>query len=101
MLRRIGLDIYSSCMTVAEYRALGRWRRCLVRLTNHPIVANLLLPPLVFVILYRVPFDAAKGRAASGRLTHPRRRLLRGKQDKNSASIRMRKGRRMRDEGRA
>src|SRR5690348_12749079 len=51
-----GLDIYSSCMTVAEYRALGRWRRCLVRLTNHPIVANLLLPPLVFVILYRVPF---------------------------------------------
>src|SRR5437868_6930441 len=56
-----GLDIYSSCMTVAEYRALGRWRRCLVRLTNHPMVANLLLPPLVFVILYRVPFDAAKG----------------------------------------
>jgi acyl-lipid omega-6 desaturase (Delta-12 desaturase) len=56
-----GLDIYSSCMTVAEYRAIGRWRRCLVRLTNHPIVANLLLPPLVFVILYRVPFDAAKG----------------------------------------
>jgi acyl-lipid omega-6 desaturase (Delta-12 desaturase) len=48
-------------MTVAEYRTLGRWRRCLVRLTNHPIVANLLLPPLVFVILYRVPFDAAKG----------------------------------------
>jgi acyl-lipid omega-6 desaturase (Delta-12 desaturase) len=56
-----GLDIYSSCTTVAEYQALGRWRRCLVRLTNHPIVANLLLPPLVFVILYRVPFDAAKG----------------------------------------
>ena len=56
-----GLDIYSSCMTVAEYRALGRWRRCLVRLVNHPIVANLLLPPFVFVILYRMPFDAAKG----------------------------------------
>ena len=48
-------------MTVSEYRALGRWRRRLVRLTNHPIVANLLLPPLVFVILYRVPFDAPKG----------------------------------------
>jgi omega-6 fatty acid desaturase (delta-12 desaturase) len=56
-----GLDIYSSCMTVAEYQVLGRWRRCLVRLTNHPIVTNLLLPPLVFVVLYRVPFDAAKG----------------------------------------
>ena len=56
-----GLDIYSSCMTVAEYRALGCWRRCLVRFVSHPIVANLLLPPLVFVVLYRVPFDAAKG----------------------------------------
>ena len=61
-----GLDIYSSCMTVAEYRALGRWRRRLVRLTNHPIVANLLLPPLVFVILYRVPFDADGGASAVG-----------------------------------
>jgi omega-6 fatty acid desaturase (delta-12 desaturase) len=48
-------------MTVAEYRALGRWRRYLVRLVNHPIVANVLLPPLVFVVLYRMPFDAAKG----------------------------------------
>src|SRR5258708_8889080 len=57
-----GLDIYSSCMTVAEYRALGRWRRCLVRSTNHPIVTNLLLPPLVFVILYRVPFHPPKAR---------------------------------------
>jgi acyl-lipid omega-6 desaturase (Delta-12 desaturase) len=56
-----GLDIYSSCMTVMEYRALRCWRRCLVRLTHHPIVANLLLPLLLFVILYRVPFDAARG----------------------------------------
>jgi len=56
-----GLDIYSSCMTVAEYRALGRWRRAVVRFTHHPIVANLLLPPVVFMLLYRTPFDAAKG----------------------------------------
>ena len=55
-----GLDIYSSCLTVAEYRALGRWRRAIVRLANHPLVANLLLPPLVFILLYRTPFDAAK-----------------------------------------
>ena len=46
-----GLDIHSSCMTVSEYRALGGWRRCLARFAVHPIVANLLLPPLVFVIL--------------------------------------------------
>lgn len=55
-----GLDIYSSCLTVAEYRALGGWRRGIVRLTNHPLVANLLLPPLLFIFLYRTPFDAAK-----------------------------------------
>jgi len=56
-----GLDIYSSCMTVAEYRAQPWLRRWAVRLLNHPIVANLLLPPFVFIILYRTPFDAAKG----------------------------------------
>jgi omega-6 fatty acid desaturase (delta-12 desaturase) len=55
-----GLDIYSSCLTVAEYRSFGRWRRGLVRVTNHPFIANLLLPPVVFIILYRTPFDAAK-----------------------------------------
>jgi acyl-lipid omega-6 desaturase (Delta-12 desaturase) len=55
-----GLDIYSSCLTVAEYRALGRWRRGLVRCLNHPVVANLLLPPVVFIILNRTPFDTAK-----------------------------------------
>jgi len=55
-----GLDIYSSCLTVAEYRAMGCWRRRIVRFTSHPIVANLLLPPLVFIVLYRTPFDAAK-----------------------------------------
>lgn len=55
-----GLDIYSSCMTVAEYQALKRWRRAIVRVTNHPIVANLILPPVVFIVLYRTPFDAAR-----------------------------------------
>lgn len=56
-----GLDIYSSCMTVAEYRALRPGRRGIVRVLRHPIVANLVLPPLVFIFLYRTPFDAAKG----------------------------------------
>jgi acyl-lipid omega-6 desaturase (Delta-12 desaturase) len=56
-----GLDIYSSCMTVTEYRALKPWRRCLVNIANQPAVANLLLPPFVFIVLYRVPFDAARG----------------------------------------
>ena len=56
-----GMDIYSSCMTVAEYQALPRWRRGVVRSVHNPIVANLLLPPVLFILLYRTPFDAAKG----------------------------------------
>jgi omega-6 fatty acid desaturase (delta-12 desaturase) len=56
-----GVDIYSSCLTVAEYKALGPRQRWWHRVTRHPIVANLLLPPLVFLVLYRVPFDAPKG----------------------------------------
>jgi acyl-lipid omega-6 desaturase (Delta-12 desaturase) len=54
--RSAGADIYSTCPTVAEYRthsALGRWWRRVVR---HPLIAHLLLPPLIFVLLYRIPF---------------------------------------------
>lgn len=59
--RSSGFDIYSSCLTLAEYRMLGGWRRGLYRLGRHPLVSNILLPPLVFIILYRLPFDVTKG----------------------------------------
>jgi acyl-lipid omega-6 desaturase (Delta-12 desaturase) len=55
--RSAGADIYSTCLTVAEYRRLsplGRWWHRAVR---HPVVAQLVLPPLVFMLLYRFPFD--------------------------------------------
>jgi acyl-lipid omega-6 desaturase (Delta-12 desaturase) len=55
-----GVDIYSSCLTVAEYLRLGAWRRRFYRLAYHPVVSHLILPPVVFLLLYRVPFDAAK-----------------------------------------
>jgi omega-6 fatty acid desaturase (delta-12 desaturase) len=55
-----GSDIYSACLTVREYLALSRWRRLLYRLPRHPLVANIVLPPLVFVLLYRVPFDTPR-----------------------------------------
>jgi omega-6 fatty acid desaturase (delta-12 desaturase) len=58
--RQSGADIYSSCLTVAEYHALSPWRRRWYRFTRHPLVANVLLPPLVFILLYRVPFDTPK-----------------------------------------
>ncbi|HEY4133886.1 MAG TPA: fatty acid desaturase [Alphaproteobacteria bacterium] len=55
--RQSGLDIYSSCLTVAEYHALGPWARRGYRVMRHPLIANLLLPPVVFMLLYRFPFD--------------------------------------------
>lgn len=55
--RQSGVDIYSSCLTVAEFRALSPLQRWRYRATRHPYVANILLPPLVFLCLYRVPFD--------------------------------------------
>ena len=58
--RLSGVDIYSSCLTVTEYLALGPWHRWWYRLTRHPLVANILLPPLIFLVLYRVPFDTPK-----------------------------------------
>jgi acyl-lipid omega-6 desaturase (Delta-12 desaturase) len=52
-----GSDIYSTCLTVRQYLARTPWQRLLYRLPRHPLIANVLLPPLVFVLLYRVPFD--------------------------------------------
>jgi len=55
-----GADIYSACLTVQQYLALSPWQRMLYRLPRHPLIANLLLPPLVFLLLYRVPFDTPR-----------------------------------------
>jgi omega-6 fatty acid desaturase (delta-12 desaturase) len=55
-----GSDIYSACLTVDDYLALSRWQRLLYRLPRHPLIANIVLPPLVFVLLYRVPFDTPR-----------------------------------------
>lgn len=65
-----GVDIYSSCLTVAEYRALTPWQRWRHRITRHPLVANVLLPPLVFIVLYRVPFDTPKARRRERRAVY-------------------------------
>lgn len=55
-----GSDIYSSVLTVREYQALPPWRRLGHRLIRHPLVAQLLVPPVVFLVLYRVPFDTPR-----------------------------------------
>ncbi|MEO3431354.1 fatty acid desaturase [Pelagibius sp. CAU 1746] len=58
--RQSGADIYSSCLTVAEYRALSPGRRWWYRTIRHPLISNFLLPPFIFLLLYRVPFDMPK-----------------------------------------
>lgn len=59
--RLSGADIYSSCLTLEEYLALDRRGRFLHRLLRQPGLALVLLPPLVFLVLYRIPFDTPKG----------------------------------------
>ncbi len=58
--RDAGIDLYSVCATVAEYRAKPPARRLLYRTIRHPVLTQLLLPPLVFLLLYRLPFDAPR-----------------------------------------
>ncbi len=55
--RDTGSDIYSACLTVAEYEGMTRRQRFFYRLPRHPLVAHVVLPPLVFMVLYRIPFD--------------------------------------------
>ena len=65
-----GRDIYSSCLTVAEYNALGTWRRQLHRTAKHPAISLLVLPPLIFLVLYRFPFAAPRTWRAERRSVH-------------------------------
>jgi len=55
--RQSGTDFYSDCLTVKEYRALPWHRRFFYRALRHPVVAHVILPPLIFMLLYRLPFD--------------------------------------------
>jgi omega-6 fatty acid desaturase (delta-12 desaturase) len=56
--RRLGgADIYSTCMTVAEFQSLSMLGRWWHRAVRHAIISQLLLPPLVFVLFFRLPFD--------------------------------------------
>lgn len=59
--RPSGGDIYSGCLTLVEYQALSPMRQRLYRAALHPLVSQLLLPPIVFILVYRIPFDTPKG----------------------------------------
>ncbi len=59
--RNTGVDIYSTCLTVDEYRSLSPWRRRWYRVSRSAIIANIILPPMVFLVLFRLPFDMPAG----------------------------------------
>ncbi|MGO9546609.1 MAG: fatty acid desaturase family protein [Rhodomicrobium sp.] len=58
--RHGGADIYSACLTLQEYLDLPAHRRWFYRVTRHPSVAQLILPPFVFLLLFRIPLDAPR-----------------------------------------
>jgi acyl-lipid omega-6 desaturase (Delta-12 desaturase) len=68
--RQSGADIYSSCLTVAEYRALSVRGRRWFRITRNPFITNLLLPAFIFLILYRFPFDMPRDWRRERRAVH-------------------------------
>jgi omega-6 fatty acid desaturase (delta-12 desaturase) len=68
--RRKGADLYSACLTVNEYLALSPGQRFLHRLPRSPLVANLLLPPLVFLVAYRLPLDTPRRWVRERRSVH-------------------------------
>jgi acyl-lipid omega-6 desaturase (Delta-12 desaturase) len=68
--RRNGRDLYSSCLTVAEYNALGACHRRLHRIAKHPAISLLALPPVIFLVLYRFPFSAPRSWRAERRSVH-------------------------------
>jgi acyl-lipid omega-6 desaturase (Delta-12 desaturase) len=51
------VDLYSRCLTVREYQALSFWGRLRYRLLRNPLMLFVLLPPVVFFLLFRFPFD--------------------------------------------
>jgi acyl-lipid omega-6 desaturase (Delta-12 desaturase) len=58
--RGIPADFFSDCLTLTEYRALSRASKWRYRATHHPTLVHLLLPPVIFMLLYRVPFDTPR-----------------------------------------
>ncbi|MDB5394266.1 MAG: fatty acid desaturase [Rhodospirillales bacterium] len=56
--RDSGLDIYSTCLTVEEYAGLSALEQRRYRMMRNPAVSLFLLPPIVFLVLYRIPFDS-------------------------------------------
>lgn len=56
-----GPDMFAETHTTAEYWQMSPRERLLYRVSRHPLVCHVLVPPLVFMVLYRTPFDTPPG----------------------------------------
>jgi omega-6 fatty acid desaturase (delta-12 desaturase) len=68
--RDMTTDIYSTCLTVREYEAMSPARRWFSRTLRHPLIAHLIIPPLVFLVLYRLPFETPRTWVRERRAVH-------------------------------
>jgi len=68
--RESGIDLYSTCRTTEEFAALGWRQQWLYRIGHHPLITLLILPPLVFLVLYRIPFDTPRSWKKERRAVH-------------------------------
>jgi len=66
-LRGIPSEFYTDCLTLAEYQQLSGFKRLLYRLGHHPLLIHVLLPPVLFLIIYRTPYDLPASRQAERR----------------------------------
>ncbi|MBB2205635.1 fatty acid desaturase family protein [Gluconacetobacter takamatsuzukensis] len=53
-------DLYSDCITVAEYRQMTRLKQSLYRISKNPILNVFVMPPVIFFIVYRIAFDTPR-----------------------------------------
>jgi omega-6 fatty acid desaturase (delta-12 desaturase) len=54
-------NMYSDCLTVAEYRGLTKVERLFYRVSRHPALSLFIMPPIIFLFVYRFPFDSPAG----------------------------------------
>ncbi len=55
--RGIPADFHTDCATVAEFAAMTRRQKLLYRVIHHTLLSNVLLPPIVFLLLFRLPLE--------------------------------------------
>ena len=58
--RNDGLDIYSTCLTLEEFRQLRPMQKLYYRAVWNPFIGLIVLPPAVFLMLYRFNLDTPK-----------------------------------------